>query len=205
MRRPQFIARQSSCPSGWLGRLVAEIMARETSPENALALRHLDPQPSDSVLEIGFGHGRVIAELAGLCPMGLVRGLDSSVTMLRMASELNRKAIGAGLVRLDLGESSSLPYPAHSLDRALSVHTLYFWPEPLNHLREIRRVLKPNGKLVLGFTPDSQQARKTFPSSIYTFRTPGQVYDLLVDGGFSEIQMIPATAASRGVAFSVAL
>jgi ubiquinone/menaquinone biosynthesis C-methylase UbiE len=161
MRRPQFIARQGGCPSGWVGRVVAEIMARETTAENAIALRHLDPQQSDAILEIGFGHGRVIADLARLCPMGRVCGIDTSATMLKMASQRNRKAIAGGLVRLDLGDSASLPYPSQSFDRAVSVHTLYFWPEPLDHLREIQRVLKPGGRLVLGFKPDSGEARRS--------------------------------------------
>lgn len=203
MRRPLFIARQSSCPSGWVGRVVGEIMARETTAENTLALQHLDPQPNDSVLEIGFGHGRVIAELARRCPTGFIQGIDTSATMLRMASQLNGGAMAAGRVRLDLGDSLSLPYPVHSFDCVLSVHTLYFWREPLEHLREIRRVVKPTGKLVLGFKPDSEDARRAFPPPIYTFRAQEEVHDLLAASGFSGIKTIPASAASRGVAFSL--
>jgi len=201
MRRPEFIARQSSCPSGWLGRVIAGIMARETTVENALALRLLDPRPQDVVLEIGFGHGRVIAELASRCSQGSVRGLDSSPTMVQMATRLNQAAVDRGLVQLDAGDSSALPYASDMFDCALTVHTIYFWSQPLDHIREILRVLKPGGKLVVGFRPDSERFRSAFPASVYTFRSLEQTRDLLFATGFKRIEEIPPSAATRDVAF----
>ncbi len=104
MRRPEFIARQGRCPSGWLGKFVASIMAKETAPENAVAVSHLDLRPADTALVIGFGHGRVVAELARRCHEGLVCGLDASETMHQMATRANRAAIARGLpfVRLQI-------------------------------------------------------------------------------------------------------
>lgn len=204
MRRPQFIARQSSCPSGWVGYLIARIMANETSPENGVAIRLLDPRPVDSVLEIGFGHGRTIAELARLCPKGSVSGIDTSATMVEMASQLNRDAVATGLVKLDHGDSASMPYPSQSFDSVLSVHTLYFWSQPGHHLAEIHRVLKPGGKLVLGYKPDSKQFRDTFPDSVYAFRSPDEVRSLLMSAGFKEVRQVAAGSASRDTAFSIA-
>ena len=60
MRRPEFIARQSSCPTGFLGRLIGHIMERETAAVNDAALTLLDLEAHDRVLEVGFGHGRTI-------------------------------------------------------------------------------------------------------------------------------------------------
>jgi SAM-dependent methyltransferase len=201
MRRPEFIARQSSCPSGWLGRIIARIMARETTVENALALRLLDPRPKDVVLEIGFGHGRVIAELANRCPQGRVWGLDSSPTMVQMATRFNQAAVDRGLVQLDAGDSAALPYKAEAFDCVLTVHTIYFWNQPLDYLREILRVLKPGGKLVVGFRPDSERLRSAFPGSVYTFRSQEQIRELLFATGFKRIEEVPPSAATRHVAF----
>lgn len=203
MRRPEFIARQSSCPSGWLGGVIARIMARETTVENALALRLLDPGPQDTVLEIGFGHGSAISELANRCPQGRVWGLDSSSTMVQMATRLNQAAIDRGLVQLDAGDSSALPYASDMFDCVLTVHTIYFWSQPLDHLREIIRVLKPGGKLVVGFRPDSEKFRSTFPASVYTFRSQEQIRDLLIATGFERIEEVPPSAATRDVAFVI--
>ena len=57
MKRPELIARQSGCPSGFLGRLIGWIMAKETAGANDEAVRLLLVQPTDHVLEIGFGDG----------------------------------------------------------------------------------------------------------------------------------------------------
>jgi SAM-dependent methyltransferase len=205
MRRPEFIARQSSCPSGWLGRVIGHIMARETRAENAIALRLLGLRPNDAVLEIGFGHGRVIAEMARRCVEGKVCGLDSSATMLQMARDLNRETIANGTVTLDLGDSNALPYASASFDSVLSVHTIYFWKEPLTHLREVLRVLKPGGRFVLGYRPDSDRMRAAFPESVYTFRSVEQVRELMSTAGFQLEQQEPSGATSRDVVFSVGL
>lgn len=60
MRRPEFIARQASNPSGLLGRLLFRLMAAETLAVNERALELLAPEPSARILEVGFGHGRTL-------------------------------------------------------------------------------------------------------------------------------------------------
>ena len=85
MRRPEFIARQSSRPRGMIGRLLGHVMAIETASLNSEALGLLALQPSDRVLEVGFGHGRTIRLAAAQVPQGLVAGMDVSRDMVRMA------------------------------------------------------------------------------------------------------------------------
>ena len=77
MRRPEFIARQSGRPNGFLGRLIARIMAKETAGANTAAVRLLELQPTDHVLEVGFGHGCTIEQVARLVPQGFVAGVDA--------------------------------------------------------------------------------------------------------------------------------
>src|SRR5262249_5558173 len=54
MRRPEFIAQQSRCPTGLLGRLIGHIMSVETATANESAVTLLDLQPSDRALELGY-------------------------------------------------------------------------------------------------------------------------------------------------------
>ena len=77
MRRPEFIARQSACPSGFFGHVLARVMAVETAPENDITLDLLELVPKDAVLEIGFGHGHTIARAAERANQGLVAGVLS--------------------------------------------------------------------------------------------------------------------------------
>ena len=81
MKRPNFIARQSSNPSGLVGRFIAWIMSRETAVVNEGALKSLSLDASDRVLEIGFGHGRTVELMAASVPDGHVAGIDVSESM----------------------------------------------------------------------------------------------------------------------------
>ena len=196
MRRPAFIARQSSNPTGTLGRVLAWIMARETAGLNERAVELLTVQPTDRVLEVGFGHGRTIERTARLATDGLVAGIDVSESMTAVATRRNRAAVAAGRVDLRTGDSNSLPFEAATFDKALAVHTLYFWDDPDACLRELRRVLRDDGRLVLGFTPKGNPRTASFPSDIYTFHSDDEVRAMLEASGFGAVEMTTAGSAT---------
>jgi SAM-dependent methyltransferase len=204
MRRPEFVARLGRRPEGLLGRLLATLMASETSKENNAALELLEIRPGDRVLEVGFGHGRSIACAAKLTRGGLVAGVDFSPSMVDMAKRRNRALVGRGLVDLREGDSLLLPFEDGSFDRALSVHTVYFWAAPIAHMREVRRVLKEGGRFALGFRPESEQARRGFPASVYTFRPAEQIQQMLLSAGFPSVSLVDQGDLTRGVVFAIA-
>src|SRR5262249_21758924 len=135
MRRPEFIARQSRCPTGLLGRVIGHIMERETAAANDAALTLLELQAGDRVLEGGFGHGRTIARAAAAVDHGVVAGIDPSEEMARMATRRCRRLVDAGRVRLARADGMHLPYPDQCFDKAYTIHTIYFWADPERHLR----------------------------------------------------------------------
>jgi ubiquinone/menaquinone biosynthesis C-methylase UbiE len=200
MKRPVFIARQSARPSGFIGRVIAGIMARETADLNNRALRALRPSSSDRVLEVGFGHGRTIERLASAVSNGRVHGVDASELMLNMAARRNRRAIAEGTVELRKGDCASLPFDAASFDGVLSVHTLYFWSDPAACLREVRRVLRPGGRLVLGFLRGDSPRRKGFPNEVYTFHDEHSVGAMLEAADFWPVEFSRIGEASLAVA-----
>ena len=193
VRRPNFIARQSRCPTGLLGRLIGYIMSAETATANDQALTLLDLQPSDRVLEVGFGHGRTIERAATALATGFIAGIDLSEEMVRMAERRCRRLIRHGKVALKVGNSDHLPFPDQHFDKALSVHTVYFWAEPEAHLREIRRVLADGGRLVLGFHSREDKMAADFPASVYTFYTADEVAGLLEASGFEAVHLAHAS------------
>ena len=78
-----------------------------------------------------------------------------------------------------------MPFPDARFDKAYSVHALYFWKSPVIHLREIRRVLRPGGRLVLGFrTKDDGSGADAFPGAVYTFYGVEEVREMLRASGF---------------------
>ena len=204
MWRPEFIAKQGRHPSGILGSILARVMATETAAENAMAVELLQLQPYDHVLEIGFGHGRTLAKAAVIARKGFVAGVDWSERMVEVAARYNRKLIAEGRVELKRGEINRLPYLDNRFDKVYSVHTIYFWQTPTEGLREIARVLKPGGRLVLGFRPKDGQTASVFPHTIYTHYTSDEVRELLGKSGFGIVQMVDRQPSRRPVSFAVA-
>ncbi len=186
MGKPLFIAKQSGHPRGWFGHIVALVMARETAKANRMALEHLDVQDGDAVLEVGFGHGQTVREIAHRVPTAKISGVDPSDVMVRVA----RRKCRAYADRLDLrsGLAELLPFDDGVFDRELSVHTTYFWPQLEPGLREIRRVLRDRGRFVLGFRPkDDEVAAASLPTSVYTLHSIEEMKSALLLAGFGNV------------------
>ena len=203
MRRPEFVARQSACPSGLLGRLIGRIMAHETAGANRLALELLDLDPTDHVLEVGFGHGATIARAAAAVSGGFVAGVDPSAEMCRMAARRNRRAVAEGRVEVHQASVEALPYPSQAFEKILTVNTLYFWRDLGASFREMARVLNAGGRLVVGHRTD-RGAERDFPPPIYRFPTDDQVGDALRNAGLLSGAPIHRHLGAATVSFRVA-
>jgi SAM-dependent methyltransferase len=126
-------------PRGALGNVAGWVMAHRPSnrQRNRWVASLLDVQPTDRVLEIGFGPGLAIADLSQrVGPAGRVYGIDHSDVMLRHATRRNADAIKAGRVTLTLGSVEHLP-PALDgpFDAILAVNSVGFWPAPAERPR----------------------------------------------------------------------
>lgn len=196
MAKPELIARQSRQPSGWLGEIVARVMAFDTAQANRIAVEHLAVQAGEAVLEVGCGHGRTLARIAQ-APCGFLAGIDPSEVMARLARRRLRRWIEAGQAEVSLAASSALPYPSARFDAALAVHVLYFWVDAIADLREIRRVLRPGGRLLLGYRPRDAKTLAALPATVYTLRSVEEIEELLAQAGFAAIR---STAHSIGEA-----
>lgn len=163
-------------PTGLLGRLGGIIMARTNQKVAAWAIDLLGVNPSDRVLEVGFGPGVGIQRLAKSASSGRVVGVDCSTEMVEQATARNAKAIEAGRVELREGSVERLPFEDETFNRALVVNSMQVWPDVVGGLREIRRVMKPGGRVALAFTRHSGQ-----PTSGLT--------DALTAAGFSGVRV----------------
>jgi len=189
MRRPHCIARQARRASGILGYIVAQVMAKETAPENALALDLLDLASGDRILEVGCGHGATLfAAASRACDLKLT-GVDHSEVMLRVARRRNRHLVATGRMTLDHGDSACLCYDDGTFTKVFAVHTIYFWPQPEVHLREIQRVLMPGGRFVLGFqSREDTTFSAQFPAAVYHIRPAADVAALVAASGFDQVR-----------------
>ena len=152
-----FLVNTFGRPRGVLGRLGGIIMAKTNWKCAAWVVGLLEVQPDDKVLEIGFGPGVGIELLAQAASGGYVFGIDPSKEMLDQAAARNAGAIESGQVDLHFGSAEALPFKDNSFDKAMAINSLHIWPDAIAGLREVRRVMKPGGRIACGFTPNSGQ------------------------------------------------
>jgi len=111
--------------------------------EDCRALAALVPGPR--VLDLGIGPGTGAIEMARADPARRHVGLDLSAPMLRRA---RARALRAGLaLHLLRGDALALPFRAGAFDGATGHSLLYLLPDASAALREVRRVLRPGGRV----------------------------------------------------------
>ena len=153
-------------PQGLAGRLGGLILARGNRPLAEEFVAFLDVQPTDRILEIGFGPGVAIELLAKAAPGVRVAGIDVSHEMVEQARARNAVAIRAGAVDLRHGTVERMPFEDEAFDLALAINSMQVWPDRVAGLREIRRVLRPGTRVALAFTPRSGQPRAGVTESL---------------------------------------
>jgi len=180
------LVRQFGHPRGLPGRVVGGVMAHRSSNRrrNLWAVSLLDVQAADRVLEVGFGPGVAIDELARLAHHGAVYGIDHSDVMVRQATKRNRAAVRAGLVDLRLGSVDDLPAFAEPLDKILAVNSVGFWPGPWERLKELRGLLRPDGQIAIASQPRCPGATRETSD-----RAAGEIKALLEEAGFSDTRV----------------
>ena len=142
-------------PSGVLGSAVGHLMALKNGRRGRWVIERLGLAPGMRVLEVGCGPGadaaRVLARLGG---DGSFVGVDASDVMVRQASARNRTSVRDGRAVFVLGDvADGLAWNAAEFDVAFSVNCAQFWSELGSGLRELARVVRPSGRIVVAVQP----------------------------------------------------
>lgn len=159
IERPTRFREQFARPTGFLGRIAAGMMGMFNGPMNRLAVDLLDVRPDDRVLEIGCGDGKALGHAAERATGGFVAGIDYSDLMAARAAKRNRAMIARGRVQVRQGTVSHLPFPDSDFVKVLAVNSFYFWPDPEADLREVCRVLRDGGTLLIAVRKRDPAAR----------------------------------------------
>lgn len=134
-------------PRGALGRVGAQVMPVMVRPLYAMLAKELDLRPDDDLLDVGCGSARLFAEHAS--QVRHVAGLDKSEIQVRMARKRLADRIAAGTAEIAMGDAMALPWEDGRFSVVCSLNCIKFVPDPPKALREMHRVLRPGGRLVL--------------------------------------------------------
>ncbi len=143
------LLQQCGKPSGWLGRLNLRNMNRRHAALTDWGLQHVSIGKHDTILDVGCGGGMTIHKLAEIAAEGKVYGVDYSEASVATSSGTNKRWIEMGRAEVRQGSVSQLPFSEQTFDLVTAVETHYFWPDLPADMREVLRVLKPGGTLII--------------------------------------------------------
>lgn len=170
-------------------------MEGTTADHNDQALALLDLNRPRTVLDVGFGQGRTAAVLVG--EGHRVLGVDASPTMVRQATARNRAACRDDRATLRHGDGITIPFPDDSADDAITVHTVYFMPDPAATFVDIARVLRPGGTLVVACRTSDTPTPAWMDPDIYRVPTADHIRSMLVNAGFVQVEHHTSQAADH--------
>ncbi len=140
------LARQLRRPTGNAGKETGILMNRSNHYMYQFTLEQMQLKDGDQVLEIGFGNGHFFPQVLSAAENLSLYGIDYSRLMVEETRRANSNLIQNGQLQLVNGNSNALPYPDQYFDVIFCINVIYFWDQPEDHLKEIRRVLKTGGR-----------------------------------------------------------
>ena len=176
----KYIAKQFANPRGTGGRIVMAVMNRQNAQMYEATERLLRPRNDDIILDIGCGNGIMLERIAHACDCRLI-GTDISEDALEIAK---RRLAGTN-VELLRCPVDDMPLEDATVDKALTINTLYFWEDLTSGFEEIARVLKPEG-IFIG-THYTNRALESYSHTQfgYRMRTEQEVVSAAEIAGFT--------------------
>ena len=177
-------------PKGRLGSELIDMMNENHEGLAKWSTSHLDITENDVILDIGCGGG---VNVERFLKMGAdkVYGLDYSDVSVEMSLEQNKKAVGEGRCKIIKGSVSNMPFDDSSFDIVTGFETIYFWPDLINDLREVRRVLKNDGIVFIANEAlpikDDMRQKKFCELLDATVYSEDELDEALREAGFSNV------------------
>lgn len=177
-------------PSGLLGALfMGPILNLSNAHLVSTAVDLLDPQPHDTILDIGFGGGRSLLALAAKAPGAAIVGVDYSREMVDKAARLIHDKHLEARVSVKWGDVAELPFRAGTFHKVLTVNSLYYWPDLPAGLREVKRVMKRAGRLAAGFRSAASLGPLTRGWQGFSLYEPREFADIMRQAGFKDLRV----------------
>lgn len=178
-------------PTGFWGSRVLLSMNIHHDTLTDWGLGHVNIEPNYYILDVGCGGGNALSKMSKMAPEGKLCGIDYSEVSVKESKKKNKDDIKSGKIEITQGSVSSPPYDENSFDLVTGIETYYFWPNPIEDLREVKRTLKPNGLILLIFEARSDENPEIWKDyrDIVDMHIPSEtgIKEELEKAGFSDI------------------
>lgn len=178
---PEDQAAQLRKPGGPEAEAIAAYMAGLNTEMYEATFRQLNMKEGISVLELGPGEAPLAGRIVDSARNISYTGIDYSPEMVSMAQKQWAQKPG---IRMLYGEIAGMPFADETFDLVFGINVVYFWDKPETELIEIRRVMKPGGRLVLGYRPKDKMQVIPFTQFGFNLYNPAELELLLTANGF---------------------
>ena len=185
--RPERVS-QLELPRGFKGRLSLMLTNTMHGTIHRDAAEALAVQPDDDVLDVGCGAGAFLKKYASQAHS--VAGLDHSPLAIEMAVRKNRSRVEAGTAEFEEGEASRLPWGEGRFSAVVTMGSFVAFPEPLASIKEMHRVLRPGGRVVILLewnAEDGLNHSKDAQKYGVKMWTEAEMRAMMKEAGFSDI------------------
>jgi ubiquinone/menaquinone biosynthesis C-methylase UbiE len=150
----------------------------------------------DRLLDVGCGTGAAVIAAARR-PIATACGIDVSPGMIERARQ---SAAGLGNVEFRVADAEAIPYPDETFTAVICTNSFHHYSDPLRALAEIRRVLRPRGRLVI-VDPDRSRCLwvwcwdrvlRVVERSHVRYYTASEILALVGAGGFTRVTLLAA-------------
>jgi len=172
---------QYRCPTGEQGREVAKKMNQSHWDLTTWGLGHVKVEPDSKVLDVGCGGGKTLKRLTRRASRG------------KYAKKVNQKLIAKSRVQITKATAEKTGFEDQTFDLVTAVETYYFWPSLPEAFRELYRILKPAGALLIisemvkDGTYEKENA-KTIAKTQVKLLPLKEISEILLSEGFTNVQ-----------------
>ncbi|MGG0252609.1 class I SAM-dependent methyltransferase [Bacillus toyonensis] len=178
----QQLIQQAKNPRGIIGSSMLCIMNAAHTKLTKWALQKVHIKTDAVILDIGCGGGKTIHTLSKRTTFGKIYGIDYSDQAVENSKKANMKDVKTGKVIIHQANVSSIPYNTNFFDLITAFQTHYFWPDVEHDIKEVLRVLQPNGSFLL--------VAETFKIQYHMkkFKTTEELINLFYRTGFKSVK-----------------
>lgn len=144
-----YVMRQVRKPDSGFGRVFARAFNKSHETMTDWGLAHVTIESRFKILDVGCGGGRTVEKMSAIATSGMVYGVDYAGGSIAVSRHHNARMIAEGRVVIEKASVSKLPFPDNTFDLVTAIETQYYWPDLNGDMREILRVMRPGGKLVV--------------------------------------------------------
>ncbi len=184
-----FIKNASKPSATFLGKLILIGMNRGHQKMALWCIdNHIKLSGNEDILDVGCGGGQNIANFLKRTN-GKVYGIDYSPASIEKSLKKNKRAVIKNHSEILQANVSAIPFEDETFDLVTAFETIYFWEDIINDFKEVRRVLKPNGKFVICNEASKMKGNERWTNILdMHIYTPDEIVVFMQQAGFVDIK-----------------